>query len=164
MSAAAEDADAALLDRVFLTRVTEPGDETAGRWVREHGVREVARRLRGDGPALPGAGERRWAGLRARAEQAEPCRDLAVARAAGVRFVAPGDAEWPGQLDDLGDARPWGCGCGAGPTCGCGRCDRSPWSAPAPARSTGRTWRRASRPGSPSADGWSSPAAPVFFD
>jgi DNA processing protein len=25
-----------------------------------------------------------------------------------VRFVAPGDAEWPGQLDDLGDARPLG--------------------------------------------------------
>jgi len=34
--------------------------------------------------------------------------DLAVAREAGVRFVRPGDVEWPGQLDDLGDARPVG--------------------------------------------------------
>ena len=26
----------------------------------------------------------------------------------GVRLVIPGDPEWPGQLDALGDARPWG--------------------------------------------------------
>jgi DNA processing protein len=26
----------------------------------------------------------------------------------GIRLVIPGDAEWPGQLDVLGDARPWG--------------------------------------------------------
>jgi DNA processing protein len=25
----------------------------------------------------------------------------------GIRLVIPGDAEWPGQLDVLGDARPW---------------------------------------------------------
>ncbi|MEU9558127.1 DNA-processing protein DprA [Streptomyces fumanus] len=107
MSAGGEDR-AGLLDRVFLTRVVEPGDERAGRWVREYGVTEVARRLRMGGPPLPGASERRWAGLRARAEEAEPDRDLAAARAGGVRFVAPGEAEWPGQLDDLGDARPLG--------------------------------------------------------
>jgi DNA processing protein len=46
--------------------------------------------------------------LLGRAGQAEPGRDLAVARDAGVRFVVPGDGEWPGQLDDLGDARPLG--------------------------------------------------------
>jgi DNA processing protein len=107
MSAAREDGDG-LLDRVFLTRVVEPGDEKAGRWVRELGVPEVARRLRAGGPPLPGASARRWAGLRARAEAAEPDRDLALARAAGARFVAPGETEWPGQLDDLGDARPLG--------------------------------------------------------
>ncbi|MFB7333560.1 DNA-processing protein DprA [Streptomyces adustus] len=93
--------------RVLLTRVIEPGDEIGGRWVREHGVREVARRLR-DGPPLPGVSAQRWAGLRARAERAEPARDLAAARAAGVRFVPPGTGEWPGPLDDLGDARPLG--------------------------------------------------------
>ncbi len=94
--------------RVFLTRVVEPGDEVAGRWIREFGAVEVARRLRDGGPMLTGVTATRWAGLCARAAQAEPERDLAVARAAGVRFVWPGGPEWPAQLDDLGDARPVG--------------------------------------------------------
>jgi DNA processing protein len=94
--------------RVFLTRVVEPGDEVAGRWVRECGAVEVARRLRDGGPMPTGVTATRWAGLCARAAQAEPERDLAVARAAGVRFVWPGEPEWPAQLDDLGDARPTG--------------------------------------------------------
>ncbi|MFJ9668562.1 DNA-processing protein DprA [Streptomyces sp. NPDC101219] len=86
----------------------EPGDETGGQWVRERGAPAVARRLRSGGPPLPGVSGRRWAGLLARAERARPHRDLAVARDAGVRFVCPGSAEWPRQLDDLGDARPLG--------------------------------------------------------
>ena len=100
--------DDELLGRVLLTRVLEPGDDIGGRWVREFGAGEVVRRLREGGPALPGASGKRWAGLLARAEAARPGRDLAAARDAGVRFVSPGDAEWPGQLDDLGDARPLG--------------------------------------------------------
>ncbi|WP_053668729.1 DNA-processing protein DprA [Streptomyces sp. NRRL B-1140] len=103
-----DEPDDDLLSRVLLTRVIEPGDEAGGRWVREYGVREVVRRLRDGGAALPGASRKRWAGLVARAEAARPRRDLAAARDAGVRFVPPGDAEWPGQLDDLGDARPLG--------------------------------------------------------
>ncbi|MGW3358581.1 DNA-processing protein DprA [Streptomyces bungoensis] len=101
-------ADGEPADRVFLARVVEPGDETAGRWLREFGVREVVRRLRDGGAPLPGVSGTRWGGLVARARQAEPERDLEVARAAGMRFVCPGDAEWPAQLDDLGDARPTG--------------------------------------------------------
>ena len=100
--------DDEVLGRVLLTRVLEPGDDIGGRWVREFGAGEVVRRLRKGGPALPGASGKRWAGLLARAEAARPGRDLAAARDAGVRFVSPGDAEWPGQLDDLGDARPLG--------------------------------------------------------
>jgi DNA processing protein len=107
MSAVGEPDDE-LLGRVLLTRVLEPGDDVGGRWVREFGTGEVVRRLREGGPALPGASGKRWAGLLARAEAARPGHDLAVARDAGVRFVSPGDAEWPGQLDDLGDARPLG--------------------------------------------------------
>ncbi|GAA3994789.1 DNA-processing protein DprA [Streptomyces plumbiresistens] len=103
-----DEPDGELIGRVFLARVIEPGDEVAGRWVREYGVREVVRRLRGGGVPLPGVSDKRWAGLLGRAAAAEPGRDLAVARDAGVRFVGPGDAEWPGQLDDLGDARPLG--------------------------------------------------------
>ncbi|MEU1852091.1 DNA-processing protein DprA [Streptomyces sp. NPDC019990] len=100
--------DDELLARVFLTRVIEPGDEAGGRWVRELGVWEVARRLREGGPPLPGVSGNRWQGLLARAEAARPTEDLAVAQRAGVRFVRPGGVEWPGQLDDLGDARPLG--------------------------------------------------------
>ncbi|MET9828249.1 DNA-processing protein DprA [Streptomyces sp. NPDC006385] len=102
------DADEELLGRVFLSRVVEPGDEVAGRWVREYGVGEVVRRLREGVEPLPGVSYKRWDGLRARALRAEPGRDLDVAREAGVRFLSPGDIEWPGQLADLGDARPIG--------------------------------------------------------
>ncbi|MER6627772.1 DNA-processing protein DprA [Streptomyces sp. NPDC000987] len=97
-----------LLARVFLARVAEPGDEAVGRWVREYGVCEVARRLVGDHAPLPRISRSRWDGLRARAERADARRDLALAGDVGARFVAPGDVEWPGQLDDLGDARPLG--------------------------------------------------------
>ncbi|MGW0603673.1 DNA-processing protein DprA [Streptomyces sp. NPDC002640] len=94
--------------RTWLTRVLEPGDETGGRWVREMGPVGLVRRLRDQDRPLPGAGARRWAGLCARAAAADPARDLAAAADAGARFVVPGDAEWPTQLDDLGDARPLG--------------------------------------------------------
>ncbi|MFC9289147.1 DNA-processing protein DprA [Streptomyces sp. NPDC057052] len=96
------------LARAFLTRVLEPGDEVGGGWVRERGAGEVVRHLRAGREALPGVTGQRWAGLLARAARAEPERDLAVARETGVRFVCPGDTEWPGPLDDLGDARPLG--------------------------------------------------------
>ncbi|MEU9355706.1 DNA-processing protein DprA [Streptomyces griseoloalbus] len=109
MSAAARpDHEDELIGRIFLTRVVEPGDGTCGRWIRELGVGAVVRRLRERGEPLPGVSGKRWAGLLARAALAEPRRDLAAARDAGVRFVCPGAVEWPRQLDDLGDTRPVG--------------------------------------------------------
>ncbi|WP_330307582.1 MULTISPECIES: DNA-processing protein DprA [unclassified Streptomyces] len=96
------------LHRALLTRVVEPGDEVCGRWLREVGAAEAVRRLVGDGEQPRGVTDKRWAGLRARAERADPERDLARARDAGVRFICPGEPEWPAQLDDLGDARPTG--------------------------------------------------------
>jgi DNA processing protein len=103
-----EDLDVELLARVLLCRVFEPGDPVAGRWVREWGAVEVARVLRDEGPQPAGVSDRRWAGMLGRAREADAGRDLGAARAAGVRFVVPGGPEWPGQLDDLGDARPLG--------------------------------------------------------
>ncbi|MEV6381421.1 DNA-processing protein DprA [Streptomyces sp. NPDC051773] len=100
--------DGERLDRAFLARVLEPGDELGGRWLREYGARAVVRRLSEGGRPLPKASEKRWAGLCARAGRADPTGDLAQARDAGVRFLVPGDGEWPGQLDDLGDGRPVG--------------------------------------------------------
>ncbi|WP_328726291.1 DNA-processing protein DprA [Streptomyces sp. NBC_00259] len=97
--------------RAALTRVVEPGDERAGRWLARHGAVELMARL--TAPALPegtlpGAGERRVEGYRIRAAAACPERDLDTVAAAGGRFLCPGDPEWPGQLDDLGEARPVG--------------------------------------------------------
>ncbi|MFD7793888.1 DNA-processing protein DprA [Streptomyces sp. NPDC059759] len=94
--------------RVTLSRVVEPGDEVCGRWVREVGAREAVRWLSGGESQPRGMTDSRWAGLRARAERADPEGDLGRAREAGVRFVCPGDSEWPAQLDDLGDGRPLG--------------------------------------------------------
>ncbi|MEW1564126.1 DNA-processing protein DprA [Streptomyces sp. NPDC093509] len=94
--------------RVTLSRVVEPGDEVCGRWVREVGAREAVRWLSGGEGQPRGMTDSRWAGLRARAERADPEGDLGRAREAGVQFVCPGDSEWPAQLDDLGDGRPLG--------------------------------------------------------
>ncbi|MFI5812745.1 DNA-processing protein DprA [Streptomyces sp. NPDC051643] len=94
--------------RAFLARVAEPGDEVFGRWIREAGAERAVRGLLDGGERPRGVTDGRWAGLRARAERADPERDLADARAAGIRFVCPGDSEWPAQLDDLGDGRPVG--------------------------------------------------------
>ncbi|MEV7520031.1 DNA-processing protein DprA, partial [Streptomyces sp. NPDC091371] len=97
--------------RAALTRVAEPGDEAVGRWLREYGAVAVIRLLTGseeEARSLGGVGAERLAGYRRRAAQADPRRDLAEAAAYGGRFVCPGSAEWPTQLDDLGEARPIG--------------------------------------------------------
>jgi DNA processing protein len=96
------------LARVALTRIVEPGDERAGRWLRTYGAREVMCALRGSGAPLPGVDEHRWAGLRSRAGRARPEADLAAIDAVGGRFLCPGEPEWPGQLDALGATRPIG--------------------------------------------------------
>ncbi|MFD9541678.1 DNA-processing protein DprA [Streptomyces sp. NPDC060022] len=97
--------------RAALTRIFEPGDERAGRWLREVGPVELMRRLTvADGSAekLKGMTATRLSGYRLRASTADPERDLADMAAVGGRFVCPGDTEWPSQLDDLSDARPIG--------------------------------------------------------
>ncbi|KAF0650053.1 MULTISPECIES: DNA-processing protein DprA [Streptomyces] len=97
--------------RAALSRVIEPGDPHGGRWLRELGAVEVLRRLSAEPyrpGALTGASERRLQGYLGRMPRVRPRRDLEAVHALGGRFVVPGDAEWPSQLDDLGDARPVG--------------------------------------------------------
>ncbi|WP_274912990.1 DNA-processing protein DprA [Streptomyces sp. WZ-12] len=95
--------------RAALTRILEPGDETAGRWLREMGPVALWHALsEDDAPPPVGASPTKFAGLRLRAARARPAADLAAVAALGGRFVCPGDEEWPSQLDDLGDARPIG--------------------------------------------------------
>ncbi|WP_369215864.1 DNA-processing protein DprA [Streptomyces flavofungini] len=107
MTAAGPPTDEERLARAALTRVLEPGDTIGGRWLRELGPVEVLRGL-GEEEPLPGVSVRRWEGLRARAAELRPERDLTAARQVGARFVCPGDTEWPTPLDDLGDGRPIG--------------------------------------------------------
>ncbi|WP_335981542.1 DNA-processing protein DprA [Streptomyces sp. CA2R106] len=95
------------LARVALTRVADPGDKVMGRAVRESGPREALAAALG-GRRLPGAGPERTAEYRARAARADPVADLAAAHRAGGRFLCPGDGDWPGQLDDLAEQRPYG--------------------------------------------------------
>nr|WP_239091794.1 DNA-processing protein DprA [Streptomyces sp. SID14478] len=114
--------------RARLTRIVEPGWEVTGRWLREFGAVETVRRIDEADEAevvvggdetlpLPGVRPERWAGLLARAREAPaPARDLERAQERGARFVCPGDAEWPGQLDDLGDVRPVGLWVRGGPS------------------------------------------------
>ncbi|MBQ0984437.1 DNA-processing protein DprA [Streptomyces sp. F63] len=94
--------------RAALTRIVEPGDELAGRWLRERGPVALLRLFLGRGGAPSAVSDARMAGYRARAAGGDPAEELRAAEAGGIRFVCPGDREWPGQLDDLGDARPIG--------------------------------------------------------
>ncbi|MBC9711668.1 DNA-protecting protein DprA [Streptomyces sp. TRM66268-LWL] len=97
-----------LLARIALARTIEPGDESGGRWLRAYGARGTVERIAAGDDSLTGVKPGRLIGLGERLLAARPERDLAAAAACGARFVIPGDAEWPVQLDDLGDARPIG--------------------------------------------------------
>jgi DNA processing protein len=87
--------------RVALNAVTEPGDPRVARLVAALGAEEVHRRLLEDTDL---------AGLRseaaARLAAVDPARVLDEARERGIRFLVPGDPEWPDAVDDLAAAEP----------------------------------------------------------
>ncbi len=110
-SAAPEDRAA----RILLGRWSEGGDPRVGARVAREGAAAVAREvLRGASP-LP-----HLADLVTRLPRGFPDRgfagsledlaadDLARSERLGARYVAPGDAEWPTQVDDLGVRAPLG--------------------------------------------------------
>lgn len=82
--------------RIALNAVVEPGDIEAARLVRDHGAVDVWKAL------LKGTPQR-WA-ARARHFLLEDALRLAHKHA--IRFLAPGDAQWPSMLDDLDFADP----------------------------------------------------------
>lgn len=115
-----EETEAQRLARAALTCVAEPGDKILGVLLRSCPPTEIVAALtagRAPAPLPTGpAGETlgatrldqalaRWA---ARLGSAPTEAQLDAWRRAGIRLVVPGDTEWPGQLDILGDARPWG--------------------------------------------------------
>ncbi|MGY2704227.1 MULTISPECIES: DNA-processing protein DprA [unclassified Nocardioides] len=94
-------ADDDRLARIALSAVGEPGDPRLADLVTAHGALAVHDRLLGDhgiddlqtDPA-------------ARRSATDPQRTLADAARLGLRFLVPGDPEWPVQLDDLAAAAP----------------------------------------------------------
>ncbi|NYG56380.1 DNA-processing protein DprA [Nocardioides perillae] len=95
---AARAGDEDRLARAALSRVVEPGDHRVLRLVRELGavtVRDALLAQRGQAPA---------ADVAARLAEVDPHAELDRAARTGLRFVVPGDQEWPSGLDDL--ARP----------------------------------------------------------
>jgi DNA processing protein len=106
------------LARATLACLAEPGEPAMGALLRACSPEEIVaavaqgRMPRGwlareedTGTGALGRVLRRWS---ARLGSAPAESALDSWRQAGIRFVIPGDAEWPGQLDSLGDARPWG--------------------------------------------------------
>lgn len=89
------------LARAALTRLTEPADlRVAGALAQVGAVRLyddiLAQQTQG------GVG----ADAAVRLDSVDPARELERAEHRGIRFVIPGDTEWPTQLDDLGHAEP----------------------------------------------------------
>src|SRR4051794_26081614 len=89
--------EAERLARVALSLAVEPAEPTVARAVTAEGAESVRGRLlsagRVEGAELAAAAER----LR----RVDPASELELAQLRGLRFVVPGDDEWPAQLDDL---------------------------------------------------------------
>lgn len=89
------------LARVALGRLAEPGDPRMSALVAELGASRVHEHL---------AAERDLGGMlsdvAARLAGLDPAADLARAESSGLRFVVPGEEEWPVSLDDLAGAAP----------------------------------------------------------
>lgn len=82
--------------RIALGRLGEPGDPRLARLVRDLGAAEVYRRLRDERDP-----EGLHSEVAARLAVLDPDEELAGAQRLGLRFVCPGDPEWPDTLDDL---------------------------------------------------------------
>jgi DNA processing protein len=95
------DLEAERLARVALARTREPGDLWLAHGVAEIGAVDLYEHLRAPRRRSGTAEE-----VAARLAEVEPERDLDRARRLGLRFVVPGDEEWPAQVDDLAFAEP----------------------------------------------------------
>src|SRR5690606_102491 len=84
------------LARVALNRLAEPGDIRFTRLVADLGARVVYEHLVGGG----GDSELRD-DVAIRLESLDPAAELDRADRLGLRFVVPGDQEWPEHLDGL---------------------------------------------------------------
>jgi DNA processing protein len=87
--------------RAALSRLSEPGELRLATLVARLGAEEVYDLLRKEQDV---AGV--YTDVAARLRGLQPERELEDAAARGIRFVCPGDPEWPPALDELDDAEP----------------------------------------------------------
>ncbi|HEX6249472.1 MAG TPA: DNA-processing protein DprA [Nocardioidaceae bacterium] len=87
--------------RAALSRLGEPGDVRLTGVVAQHGAGRVYDLLRAEKDV---AGV--YTDVASRLRGLDPAREIAQAAEQGIRFVCPGDPEWPGQLGDLDHAEP----------------------------------------------------------
>lgn len=88
------------LARAALSRLAEPGDLSVARVVRDLGAVDAVEhlRMRASGPD--------GSDVSVRDQALNPARDLEQADRLGIRFIVPGDQEWPEQLADLDECDP----------------------------------------------------------
>lgn len=110
MGSVTEERDA----RLLLAHWFEADDATLGLRLASRSPQEVVDEIHRGRTSLAESARPRAASTHA---ASDPARVLdtawAAAQRCGARYVIPGDAEWPGQLDDLGPRRPlglWVCG------------------------------------------------------
>ena len=87
------------LARVVLSRIGEPGDPRLTDLVHDLGGETVLRSLREQA-----ADRELGADLAERLDGTDPARELDRASGQGIRFVVPGDEEWPTAMDELAHA------------------------------------------------------------
>jgi DNA processing protein len=101
-----------------LTYLAEPADPALGALLRICDPGEVLAAIKadlvpgtgpgcGDSPASRAALQRALGRWRTRLPALPRDADIAAACSDGIRLVCPADAEWPGRLDHLGQARPY---------------------------------------------------------
>jgi DNA processing protein len=106
------------LARAALTYLAEPGDPALGALLGICEPQEVLAAIRadmlpgtgpgcGDSPASRAALARALGRWRVRLPDLPSEADIAAACRDGIRLVCPEDPEWPGGLDELGQARPY---------------------------------------------------------
>jgi DNA processing protein len=89
--------------RATWSRLTEPGDLAAARFVARHNAGPALGLVLSGGDRAVGVQDR-WL---ARLGEADPRRDLGTLDRFGGRLIVPGDDEWPDLVDPLDERRPF---------------------------------------------------------
>jgi DNA processing protein len=84
------------LARVALSRLTEPGEPRIASLVAQLGAIRLRELLSDSAQSTPVARD-----VASRLRVVDPAADLERATRQGLRYLIPGDAEWPTQVDDL---------------------------------------------------------------